>query len=413
VTSFPTAFETTLQAEADDDSGARAPCDALVGMRTFTQVFRRLQVPGWYAPEVDKDATSAKQQALAHWTKTPTKPWLIAALTAAAGDEPEVPALLAAARAIDPAEVAGPTVALHEVRLLRLSGRRDDARARLAQLPTQKWSLSAQNFFELERFLLADTAVEAMQHLWPTPVSLLNDAVVVYPGSTRIDETLAVRVASASLDAATMVQLSSTTTLPLHVRQSLAWSALVRHALLGGDVKSAAIAVLAVEKSVEVAAVRDASDDVTARGLALRAVMVHAGASAQLVFVSDRAAGAIGATGYERYGCDDTMRNGWFPTNEQKFQAGSRPLVVPQAPWSTSSAAEQAMIAAGSGSGYARAAVAFAQANPTHALSPELLHLAVRHSLYMSGGADTKTAFRLLHQRWPKTLWAEKTPVYW
>jgi hypothetical protein len=157
------------------------------------------------------------------------------------------------------------------------------------------------------------------------------------------------------------------------------------------------------ERATDLVAVRDTVDDPTARGLALRAAMEHPGASANLLFVNDRAVGAIAAAEHYRYGCEST-RNGWNPTE------GS----VPTPPWATSSAAiEDSAIAPGSSIAYARAAIAFAKANPTHALSPELLHLAVHHSRYTSGGADTKAAFTLLHQQWSSSTWTRKTPIYW
>jgi hypothetical protein len=396
--------------------GERAPgftiaCDALPALQQWVSVFRQLVVPGWnseavasWSPEHRRllaGAAQAKKQALAQWTKTPTKPWLLAALTAADGTEPELPALLAAARAIDPAEVVGPTVAVHEVRLLRLSGKRAEARARLAELPTSKWSTSAQNFFDSERVLLAETAVDALAFIWPKKAATNYNVVI---DSHHIDETLSWRVGSSGLDGATMLSLSSTTTLPVPLRQSLAWSAFVRAALFGGNVKAAAQAVLALdERATDLVAVRDTVDDPTARGLALRAAMEHPGASANLLFVNDRAVGAIAAAEHYRYGCEST-RNGWNPTE------GS----VPTPPWATSSAAiEDSAIAPGSSIAYARAAIAFAKANPTHALSPELLHLAVHHSRYTSGGADTKAAFTLLHQQWSSSTWTRKTPIYW
>jgi len=58
----------------------------------------------------------------------------------------------------------------------------------------------------------------------------------------------------------------------------------------------------------------------------------------------------------------------------------------------------------------------WANANPNDQRVPEALHLAVRATRY--GGSDKKTgswsksAFEMLHQKYPHSEWTKKTP-YW
>lgn len=71
------------------------------------------------------------------------------------------------------------------------------------------------------------------------------------------------------------------------------------------------------------------------------------------------------------------------------------------------------MRATDSGKLYPRAALQFAQAHPEHPLAPQVLALVVAYSRYLTGGEDTKAAFRFLHAKWPKSKWAEQSPMYW
>jgi hypothetical protein len=61
-------------------------------------------------------------------------------------------------------------------------------------------------------------------------------------------------------------------------------------------------------------------------------------------------------------------------------------------------------------------AIAWARAHPDDSRSPEALYLAVRSTRYPPAGARvrnySKEAFTLLHERYPKTEWARRTP-YW
>jgi hypothetical protein len=58
----------------------------------------------------------------------------------------------------------------------------------------------------------------------------------------------------------------------------------------------------------------------------------------------------------------------------------------------------------------------WAKQNPEDPRIPEALHLAVRSTRYgctdKETGKFSRAAFELLHQRYPKSLWAKKTP-YW
>lgn len=400
------AFEQGLDGYTGTDWEEFKPnCTQLPELREWLGVFRALRVPGWSTQPIDAPAQTAAQQALEHWKKTPTKAWLLAALTGARGDEADLPALLEAAKAIAPGELMGPTVSLHRARLLRRSGQRDAARALMAELPLEKWPVGVQNFFQLERFQLADSAADASLAMWPRPTKPYEGEVQWSGNTAQVTRSLPVVVMSQWLDATALVALARDAKVPTPVRQSAGWAALSRRVFLGGDLTDAAKALQEADPKAPLKPVLDAKDAATLKGSALRFVLQHAGASVDLLSNVDRAAKDIGATTYERYGCS-TLRNGWFPTP---------PLTPDFAPsWaSTLSKEEQQLRADGASKVYPRAAVAFATENPQSPLAPEVLALAVAYSKYASGGDDTKAAFRLLQKNWPKSKWAEATPIFW
>jgi hypothetical protein len=64
----------------------------------------------------------------------------------------------------------------------------------------------------------------------------------------------------------------------------------------------------------------------------------------------------------------------------------------------------------------ARRAVEFANKNPKHPQTPEILHLAVRSTRYGCTDEETlkfsKQAFDILHKRYPNSPWTKKTPYF-
>lgn len=327
---------------------------------------------------------AAANKALAAWRKAKTQPTLIAALTAADGTEADVAELIAQAHAVAPGSQIGPTVALHEVRLLRLSKQLDAARARLAELPLETWPQATQNYFQLERFFLATTNEEAVAASMVKKVGgWTSDFGGPSESSTQLDQFETTRLLDVRLDTAELARLAALPSLPMTTRQSFAWTALARTAI--NAPKADLAPLIALVASVDAASVAPlsaakAAPSIDERRLqVLKFLMTHPGVSVHLVPPDDRALnGKFVSTQFEMNGCMG-LRNGWD----------------------------------GAGAVYARAAMELAKTNPKHALAPELLHLAVLFSKYTPGAPEAKQAFEVLHKQYGKTKFAADTPYFW
>jgi hypothetical protein len=105
-------------------------------------------------------------------------------------------------------------------------------------------------------------------------------------------------------------------------------------------------------------------------------------------------------------------------------RSSDRPDTLDEAPWlspaerDTAAAEWQALTRAESGPNYiCRRVVAWGRAHPADPRVPRALHLAVQATRLGCHDAGTtalsKQAFRLLHARYPKSEWAQKTPHYY
>jgi hypothetical protein len=109
------------------------------------------------------EGAGADERAVSRWQATRSMPWLAATLWNVRPGHPSVDAALDAARAVDHASAAFPTVAFLRVRLLARVGRRDEARRDLATLPsTPGPGIDAEtlNLLRAERVMLADSLDE-------------------------------------------------------------------------------------------------------------------------------------------------------------------------------------------------------------------------------------------------------------
>lgn len=104
--------------------------------------------------------------ALELWKASKRNTWLLAALVTAPRYAPDLDAVVVAAKQIGPQAMEYPSVRYHLVRLLRASGRHDEARALLEDSKTAATtSVSAANLFAQEAFALSRNEDEALPHL--------------------------------------------------------------------------------------------------------------------------------------------------------------------------------------------------------------------------------------------------------
>ena len=114
----------------------------------------------------------------------------------------------------------------------------------------------------------------------------------------------------------------------------------------------------------------------------------------------------------------DSYRDNWWCASGDEPAPDPGPLPFLSAADRTAAASERARLRKlGTAPNHlAREAVRLATARPDDPKAPEALALAVRATRYGCGDSDTgaasRRAFELLHQRYPKTEWAKRTP-YW
>ena len=125
----------------------------------------------------------------------------------------------------------------------------------------------------------------------------------------------------------------------------------------------------------------------------------------------------------------DSIRGNWWCAEDEATKDFSRydnynfnyPKVYPNfltnAEKLTAEREHKQIISTGSSATFlARRAVEFANQNPKHPQTPEILHLAVRSTRYGCTDDNTKTyskqAFDILHKRYSNSPWTKKTP-YW
>lgn len=127
------------------------------------------------SPNYTDSCTEESMHALSQWKVNKSRPWLVASLMTAPQLTPELEPALLAARAIKTDAVEYLTVRYYMVKLLRLAGRRDEAKALADEVlvaPSYKISsrnrrnvTSANNLFRQERLALSNTEQEALTYL--------------------------------------------------------------------------------------------------------------------------------------------------------------------------------------------------------------------------------------------------------
>ncbi|HMJ25062.1 MAG TPA: hypothetical protein VK475_04515, partial [Pyrinomonadaceae bacterium] len=121
---------------------------------------------------------AAAAHSLERWEKSKTLPWLVAAISRAAGQSPRVSSLLGAAANVDHHSPAFPSLTFHSVRLLMESNRAGEARAILDKtLAADRAQLtpSALNLLLGQRMILAQNLDEFLQSAQRVPAGFSDD----------------------------------------------------------------------------------------------------------------------------------------------------------------------------------------------------------------------------------------------
>jgi hypothetical protein len=397
----------------------------------------------WRTPE-------AASHSIRKWKETGKKPWLIAALTYARSGSTELPELLAKANEIRATDRAYATAQYQRVRILREIGRIEEARSALADvLPQAKtFPPSGQNLFAKERMWLVRDIDDLILALPRVPVDLAGeDGDIAAPlcrgfrcaeayiakqkGTGKLqaleqfDEDAALLV-NARLPVSKLVHIVNSGKLPKHLEARLGLATWSRAALLG-DEKSVTAVREIVEREYPAATdyvrqVDDAKDDSERK---FAAVFAHLHFPAMRPFVDD-----VFVRGADYRKIDSYRDNWWCAGRNSEWNAGSyseRGMVfswtgdgamslLNDADKASANAENLKLASLGAADEYfLRIALEWGRQHPDDPRVPEALHLGVRAGRYGcsdKGNPLIKQAFQLLHRKYPKSVWAKKTP-YW
>ncbi|HSR68681.1 MAG TPA: hypothetical protein VLU25_12150 [Acidobacteriota bacterium] len=391
---------------------------------------------------------SRQVSAVDEWVKNPSPAWTVAALMEISYQDERLPDLLRQAAQVEPASPAYASVTFYRSRLLDLAGRPGEARravdAAISSHP-HLFPPSSLNAMRALRALRAPTLRDFLEDAARRPVALARDlhgqekpvdrpeAGELFEGD-EFKRFIANRRNYFDRDATWVLghQLSLQTLLRValehpwqrHLKQELLQAVLVRAILL----EQRKIALHAAKALLPLRPQLDSE---------LRGFLEAEGERQDFAawYLLARFPGLsteIGSGIMRRRPLariDNFRDNWWCPPSEHhyigeilKFIHGGR-----IEPWRPDflegqeverAAREQRRLAElpAAPVQLAARAIRYAERFPDDPRSPEILHLAVRSTRYGCHSADTgkasRAAFRLLHRRYPKSQWAEKTP-YW
>ena len=123
---------------------------------------------------IQSPSDAARKHALAEWRRTPTVPWLVAALAKASASGPEASALIEAAGRIPSTSPAYPTLSYHRIRLLLESGHASQARAEVGAASPVIQTLGSESALNLVTGLRMRTATTLDEALVDAPRKILD-----------------------------------------------------------------------------------------------------------------------------------------------------------------------------------------------------------------------------------------------
>jgi hypothetical protein len=397
----------------------------------------------------------AFEHSLQRWQETKSLPWLVAAIAKVRAKNEAAAAVLSAAGAkIAPESPAYITLTFHRLRLLEQSGNRDAARQQLDHLLAQRGpalSRSARNQLVALRMKLATSLKDSLRFA----ARISNDAEVyrnppegaATPASasaSHFDSDASV-VLTEKLPLRMLAEAAKDRALPEPLRRDVVIAAWTRAILLDQDATARELVPTAQELVPEAAAdfaeYARTADVASLRFAAILAILRNPGLRPFVTAGFSR--GNLYTVGEPGFNKLDNLHDNWWcaltPTHQNEsygqdyyrmFINLSTPLrdVYPEDKFPSPfflggddrAAADkehselEAQSAAPNWLG--KRALDWANGHPDDPRVPEALHLVVRAWRYgcteSSGENYSKTAYDLLHKRFPTSEWTKKTP-YW
>lgn len=393
----------------------------------------------------DKDSLG---HALAKWEKSASLPWLITSLSKIEAGHTKAASLISAAERVEPSSPAYATAQYHMIRLLVEKNERGAARAKLDALLSGQNALpaSATNHFRHQRMMLANDLEDFLKYAQRQPsafswdddgrenaIDIKEDEELRALAGRNMFDNDAAHILNERFPLSMLREAAMSRTLPDYLRRQVALAAWTRAAILDDVENSKALAPIVSALAPELKSNMDgylaATTPAQRKSEALYTILKFPGL--QTLVTSN--VGRLTPLG-ER----DIYRDNWWcavVSDERKARtdesgestegAKQAPAITERAELSFISDAQKAeaarerarLIQLGTAPNYlARETIEWATRTPNDPRVPEALHIAITATRYGCTDKETgkwsKAAFELLHKRYPKSVWAKKTP-YW
>ena len=374
--------------------------------------------------------TSAIAHSIAKWKQTSSLPWLVAALSEIPASDPNAPALIAAAESVKPDSPAYVTITYHAARLLMGQGRTDEARRKLDALLSSRDQMPVSTVNELLalRMEVARNLNELLTYAPRTPLGFTDDADSEELPSNLDEPNAQPLKALASeplfdhdgagaftrwLPLSVLMQAAHSKTLPSPLRDQVALAAFIRAILLGNDAAARELAPLVMESvpklKPSIEAWLEAKGPDAQRFAAAYMMLQNPG----LRYEVDPGPGR--STALDEI---DSLRDNWWPSGVgQNLKAQTYPGFLSASERKTTDEEWQKLSAINAPNFLCTEAMEQANSHPTDERAPEALYRCLR-AVHLGCSNDkgtelARSAFQLLHHRYPDSPWAEKGKVWY
>jgi len=371
--------------------------------------------------------TAAITHSIAKWKQTSSLPWLVAAISEIPVSDPNAPDLIKAAENVKPDSPAYLTTTYHAARLLMGQGKRDEARRKLDALLSSRDQLPVSTVNELAalRMALARNLNELLAYAPRTPLGFTDDADYEELPSKLDDQSLKQLAAGPLFDydaaalltrwmpLSVLMQAARSQTLPSRLRAQVALATFVRAILLGNDAAARDLAPAVMESFPKLKPPIDAwlaaKSPAEQRFAAAFMMLQNPG----LRYEIDPGPGRI--TALDEI---DSLRDNWWPSRVgQRPQTQSYPSLPSAAERKSADEEWQKLSAINAPNFLCTAAIDQAKNHPNDERAPEALYRCLR-AVHLGCSNDkgtelARSAFQLLHHRYPDSTWAAKGKVWY
>ncbi|MDQ2746072.1 MAG: hypothetical protein M3T96_02290, partial [Acidobacteriota bacterium] len=438
----PQSDASQIGAEKDEKEAAAAgqkyDYDYRLKLRDLPSNVRENDLTDWLYTYQSVDGFS---HAYDKWKQTKSPRWLVNAISHADRNTAQTAELLSEAAKVQKNSNGYATVRYHQIRLLLEADKRAEAKNLLGEIlgdNFQNYPVSTQNKFFAQRMVLAENLPEFLKYAQRKAATFvysddtneegddLKDDKGKSPWKTRtmFDED-ATAFFNEKMPLSVVREAALSEQLPEYLKKFLVSAVWTRAVMLGNQPIEQEFTPLMSRYSKEFAP--------TFSKYANAADPIDREAAALLVILNYPVIQPYVPIGFGRENSPptsiDSIRGNWWCAEDEADKADSNydhykfdyPLNYPQFLTANQTAnalrEHQKIVASGNSATFlTRRAVEFADKNPNHPNTPEMLHLAVRATRYGCKDAATlklsKEAFTILHTRYPKSPWTTKTPYY-